>query len=156
MWNPQDIELLVKMPKILRFPLPEPQTANNAKFVEVIAPLHRHDGTDIAGLRFYATWRTRNRPGTCNIKLTLQAFVGGRWNRILQIEVYEAGRRAHTAEDGNHIYGPEIQYNEKHRCIITRLDCDSDKRLWMRRFMRHTNITAIRTEDSLFKWELEP
>ena len=151
-----DIAELVKMPKVLRFPLPEPDQGNNANFLEVVAPLLHPDGTEIAGLRFFATWWAKPRPGKCNIKLTLQRFSDGIWERIFQIEVYERTRRSHKAEDGNHIYGPEIQYNGKHRPILTSLGCNSDMRLWMRRFVRHTHITTERTEESLFKWELEP
>ena len=156
MADEEEVRRILREPKVLCFPLPESKNANNHTFLEVFSPIQYPDGTDFPGLRFHATWKRSPRPGRCNTKLTLQLFEHGQWVRIFQIEVYEKTRKAHRFLDGTAIYGPEIQYGKKHRPIRTKLDCNSDIRFWMRRFIRHTHIRTQRVEETLFKWDLEP
>lgn len=152
----EDAEKLVKMAKVLHFPLPKPEHGNNRRFLQITAQLHDKNGISMEGLRLYITWRDDGVPERCNTKITLQSFLNGRWQRIFQIEVYERQRISHTFPDGRYIRGPELQYNGRHRPIITNLGCArEDRRKWMARFTRHCNIACERKGETLVPGEFD-
>lgn len=128
---------LVKMPKVLLYPLPEPFPAPNMRFLVIRADVYDLAGERIPSLSVELAWKVRAL--TCNEKYTLFHASEGRRERIFQIEVYDRHHISHRA-DGLNWRGPHLRYRDENRRCSAKFACGEQHReRWLGRFLRHTN-----------------
>ena len=137
-WTENDFETIIKMEKLVDWPLPLPQESEtNKNYLLVRFDLMDPNHVVIPGV--FGTVRMRLENGTqgCNESYSLFVVTKERAHRVFAIDVMPKWRISHR--NGKHsIKGPHINYIDETRKCSAKFDCETEKRIaWLRRFLRH-------------------
>jgi hypothetical protein len=134
---------ILRQPKIIFFPPPSAQSANNASFLFYEIDVYQQNLEVIPQLKFRHDIKIKGRD--TNAKYSLH-FIGDRCDRrVFQIEIYSFSYISHRSPNGSLWRGPHLYYDGCSRRTTAKIDT-LDSEYWLKRFCRHTNLSIRETE----------